>query len=148
MAVRPPLIAQQTFPLNQASAAMARSVLAQTEPRLESERYQRARQLVSEIVTAFVKHSESGVADRTDSVRLRIFADADCVRIEAFDSKLPFRRLIRADEATANLVSIIDGLSDGWGLLSGQRAVLWFELGCAGGDADDYEPTDSEPVEI
>ena len=115
---------QVALPRDVHSAARARRVVADLyETELDSEELDRARLLVSELVTNAVVHGQGAIT-------LRVSLDADRLLAEVIDEGSGFERVIRhtgVEQLEGFGLSIVDAEASRWGVHEGTTHV-WFEL--------------------
>lgn len=90
---------------------------------LDGEELDRAKLLVSELVTNAVRHGEGAIT-------LRLGMDADRLLVEVIDEGSGFERVIRQtglDQLEGFGLSIVDAEASRWGVHEGTTHV-WFEL--------------------
>jgi anti-sigma regulatory factor (Ser/Thr protein kinase) len=109
------------------AASEARAALASLDGRLDPDVLDDIRLLVSELVTNSVRHSE---AER-ELVRLAVMNRGGVVRVEVTDGGAGFRPTARTkaqDEAGGWGLHLVDRLADRWGVETGRRTRVWFEI--------------------
>lgn len=106
------------------SVARARRLVADLcEPALDSEELERAKLLVSELVTNAVLHGQGAI-----TVRMRLGADR--LLVEVIDEGSGFERVIRRtglEQLGGFGLSIVDAEASRWGVHEGTTHV-WFEI--------------------
>ena len=119
------------------SAAAARHAVDQLADRLPEEQLGDVRLLVSELVTNSLRHAELGDDDR---IRLAVAVDETRVRVEVSDPGPGFTAEAEPspDPGDGWGLYLVSTLSDRWGVETGDRTCVWFELDRAGelGDAE------------
>jgi anti-sigma regulatory factor (Ser/Thr protein kinase) len=114
-----------TLPVANGSPAEARHLL-DVRMRLPDDPAQKARLLVSELVTYRLRH---GGLDLDAVIDLTVSRGADRLRVEIHDDGTAYDPPVSADVADGEwALAIIDGLSDGWGMDTGRSTTIWFEL--------------------
>ena len=115
---------QVALPRDTNSAARARRVVADLcETELDADELDRARLLVSELVTNAVLHGQGAIT-------LRVGLDADRRLIEVIDEGSGFERVFRqngVDQLGGWGLSIVDAGASRWGVHEGTTHV-WFEI--------------------
>ena len=109
------------------AAGEARAALAVLDGRIAPEALDDIRLLVSELVTNSVRHAG---AER-ELVRLAVTSRGSTVRVEVSDGGTGFEPRPRSkpqDEAGGWGLHLVDRLSDRWGVETGRRTRVWFEL--------------------
>jgi anti-sigma regulatory factor (Ser/Thr protein kinase) len=109
------------------AAGQARAALAALEGRVDADILDDIRLLVSELVTNSVRHSG---ADR-ELVLLTVMTGGDAVRVEVSDGGRGFRASERStdlDEPGGWGLHLVDQLADRWGVETGRRTRVWFEI--------------------
>jgi anti-sigma regulatory factor (Ser/Thr protein kinase) len=89
--------------------------------------------LVSELVTNSVRHAGLRPDDR---IELRVLVRADRVRVEVEDAGPSFTPRPRRSDDRRDAgwgLYLVERLADRWGVLDGDRAVVWFEIAWAPG---------------
>jgi anti-sigma regulatory factor (Ser/Thr protein kinase) len=92
--------------------------------------------LTSEVVTNAVLHAGTDVT-------VDVARDDDCVRIEVFDGspRMPMPVLVSRDATSGRGLSIVDALSNSWGMESRPGGkVVWFEFPAAVALVPDERP--------
>ena len=109
------------------AAGEARAALTVLEGRIASDALDDIRLLVSELVTNSVRHAG---AER-ELVRLSVLSSGPRVRVEVSDGGEGFQPAARSkahDEVGGWGLHLVDRLSDRWGVETGRRTRVWFEL--------------------
>jgi anti-sigma regulatory factor (Ser/Thr protein kinase) len=109
------------------AAGEARAALAALEGRIDGATLDDIRLLVSELITNSVRHAE---ADR-DLVVLSVTAAGERVRVEVSDGGAGFRPGERSgdlEEPGGWGLHLVDRLADRWGVETGRRTRVWFEI--------------------
>jgi anti-sigma regulatory factor (Ser/Thr protein kinase) len=116
------------------SAPRARRALSALEPLMSGAAFADLRLLVSELVTNSVEHS--GVGPNA-LIQLDIHLSEERVRVEVTDPgpgfdppHMPPRQ--RWDAEYGRGLLIVDALAAAWGVESGERSTVWFELAVPG----------------
>jgi anti-sigma regulatory factor (Ser/Thr protein kinase) len=114
-----------TLPVANGSAAEARHLL-DARMRLPVDPAQKAKLLVSELVTYRLRH---GGLDLDEVIDVTVLRGADRLRVEVHDGGTAYDPPTIPDVAVGEwALAIIDGLSDGWGIDRGRSTTIWFEL--------------------
>jgi anti-sigma regulatory factor (Ser/Thr protein kinase) len=111
------------------AASEARTALSALDGMLDAGALDDIRLLVSELVTNSVRHS--GAAGAT--VRLDVTSFGDTVRVEVSDGGRGFEPRARdkaQDEVGGWGLHLVDNLAARWGVQTGRRTRVWFELDC------------------
>jgi anti-sigma regulatory factor (Ser/Thr protein kinase) len=111
------------------AAGEARAALAALDGRIERGVLDDIRLLVSELVTNSVRHSG---AER-EVVMLAVMTAGGTVRVEVSDAGTGFRpgeRSTDLDEPGGWGLQLVDQLADRWGVETGRRTRVWFEIDC------------------
>ena len=109
------------------AAGEARAALASLEGRIDSQVLDDIRLLVSELVTNSVRHAG---ADR-DLVMLAVMRTDNTTRIEVSDGGTGFKPVARTsalDQPGGWGLHLVDELADRWGVETGRRTRVWFEI--------------------
>jgi signal transduction histidine kinase len=102
---------------------VSRSHLATMRESLEP-RYEEVLLLVSELVTNSVRHSAS------QDIDLKVNADDGRIRVEVSDDGPGFTEESSRGDGLG--LTIVEKISDRWGLTSGERFTVWAELSRSG----------------
>jgi anti-sigma regulatory factor (Ser/Thr protein kinase) len=88
-------------------------------------RFEDARLIISELVTNAVRHGPPATP-----ITIRIEADEDRLRVDVIDHGTGFAPPPQRQEpgAGGNGLVIVDALAERWGVQSGSRTTVWFEL--------------------
>ncbi len=108
------------------AAAEARAALASLEGRVDGEALDDIRLLVSELVTNSVRHSGTH-----QSVGLAVSGRGRTVRVEVSDTGAGFKPVPRGpdrEKVGGWGLHLVDHLSDRWGVDTGRRTRVWFEI--------------------
>jgi transcriptional regulator with XRE-family HTH domain len=117
---------RRELPANTEAARAAREAVAFVAEGIPQQELERARLLVTELVTNSVRHGPTG---RKATVELFVGVGRDLLRIEVADrSPTPARRKPPSDEGGYGL-ALVDAMASRWdaGTQSG-RNITWFEL--------------------
>ena len=117
-------IYQERLPLTFETPRLLRQRVASFAPLL-GDTTGAVQQAVSEIATAFARHSDSH-----DTLEFRLFGGEDRFRVELADS-LPADYLTGASRKGREEFfrqRILDQLTDRWGVLGDGTAIVWFEV--------------------
>ncbi len=109
------------------AAGEARAALSALDGRVDPDALDDIRLLVSELVTNSVRHAG---AER-DLVRLSVLTKGSTVRVEVTDAGRGFAPTARTkaqDEVGGWGLHLVDRLADRWGVETGRRTRVWFEL--------------------
>ena len=109
------------------AAGEARAALTVLDGRIDADALDDIRLLVSELVTNSVRHSG---AER-ELVRLMVTSRGGTVRVEVSDGGRGFQPRARTkaqDEVGGWGLHLVDRLADRWGVETGRRTRVWFEL--------------------
>jgi anti-sigma regulatory factor (Ser/Thr protein kinase) len=109
------------------AAGEARAALASLDGRIEAGVLDDIRLLVSELVTNSVRHAG---AER-ELVRLAVASLGSTVRVEVSDGGTGFEPVVRdkaQDEVGGWGLHLVDSLADRWGVETGRRTRVWFEI--------------------
>jgi anti-sigma regulatory factor (Ser/Thr protein kinase) len=109
------------------AAGEARAALTVLDGRIDAGALDDIRLLVSELVTNSVRHAG---AER-DLVRLAVRSSGRTVRVEVSDGGRGFTPRTRSaphDEVGGWGLHLVDQLADRWGVETGRRTRVWFEL--------------------
>jgi anti-sigma regulatory factor (Ser/Thr protein kinase) len=109
------------------AASQARAALASLEGRIDDEVLDDVRLLVSELVTNSVRHS----AAERELVDLAVTSRGSTVRVEVSDGGPGFAPQARSkprDEVGGWGLHLVDRLADRWGVETGRRTRVWFEI--------------------
>jgi len=109
------------------AAGEARAALASLDGRIDGNVLDDIRLLVSELVTNSVRHA----AAERDLVRLAVSSRGSTVRVEVSDGGTGFEPRARSkpqDEAGGWGLHLVDRLADRWGVETGRRTRVWFEI--------------------
>ena len=110
------------------AASEARAALTVLDGRIDRDVLDDIRLLVSELVTNSVRHSSTAAGA---SVRLTVASRGETVHVEVSDGGIGFEPRTRSkpmDEAGGWGLHLVDRLSDRWGVETGRRTRVWFEL--------------------
>jgi anti-sigma regulatory factor (Ser/Thr protein kinase) len=113
--------------------AGARHSLDELAGRVEEERLEVLRLLVSELVTNCLRHAR---LEREDRVRLRVLVCRTKIRVEVTDPGPGFEQRPGppAEERTSGWgLLIVERLADRWGIDRGEKTRVWAELNCPEG---------------
>jgi hypothetical protein len=114
-----------TLPVAKGSPAEARHLL-DVRMRLPEDPAQKARLLVSELVTYRLRH---GGLDFDEVIDVTVLRGADRLRVEVHDGGTAYDPATVANVADGEwALAIIEGLSDCWGIDRGRTTTIWFEL--------------------
>jgi signal transduction histidine kinase len=111
-----------------AAAAQARAALASLDGHIPGAVLEDIRLLVSELVTNSVRHSGARNGER---LRLDVRSMRDTVRVEVTDPGggfEPRERTKARDEPGGWGLHLVDRIAPRWGVITGRRARVWFEL--------------------
>jgi len=115
------------LPKEPGSAAAARRVLDQLDGHVDREKLETARLLVTEVVTNAVRH-----VAREGQIDLNVALRDDALRVEVLDPGgggfVPRRRGPDSPMDGKWGLHFLEVLSDRWGIDSGHRTRVWFEL--------------------
>jgi anti-sigma regulatory factor (Ser/Thr protein kinase) len=109
------------------AAGQARAALGSLEGRIHDGVLDDIRLLVSELVTNSVRHAR---AER-ELVKLAVMSRGRTVRVEVADGGTGFAPQARSkpqDEAGGWGLHLVDRLADRWGVETGRRTRVWFEI--------------------
>ena len=109
------------------AAGEARAALAALEGRIEPAALDDIRLMVSELVTNSVRHSGT----QREFVLLAVMQLGETVRVEVSDSGTGFEPSVRSkdiDTPGGWGLHLVDRLADRWGVETGRRTRVWFEL--------------------
>ena len=109
------------------AAGEARAALSALDGRIDSNVLDDVRLLVSELVTNSVRHAG---AER-ELVRLMVTSNGTGVRVEVSDGGVGFQPTARSkahDEVGGWGLHLVDRLADRWGVETGRRTRVWFEI--------------------
>ena len=109
------------------AAGQARAALASLQGRIDAGTLADIRLLVSELVTNSVRHSR---AER-ELVRLAVTSRGRTVRVEVSDGGTGFEPRARTkprEEAGGWGLHLVDRLANRWGVETGRRTRVWFEI--------------------
>ena len=110
------------------AASEARAALAALDGRIDRDALDDVRLLVSELVTNSVRHSGVGPGDR---VRLTVASRGDKVRVEVVDPGSGFEprpRTADQEKGSGWGLHLVERLAARWGVESGRRTRVWFEI--------------------
>lgn len=120
---------RERLELGPLAAASARRRLASLEGQLSAQRLQDLRVLVSELVTNSYRHAGLG---SHDEALLTVDVDDRRVRVQVEDPGVGFdARNVRDRSALRESgwgLTIVDRLSDRWGVIEGGTTLVWFEV--------------------
>ncbi|CAN5857661.1 hypothetical protein BH23ACT12_BH23ACT12_21020 [soil metagenome] len=124
-----PLI-DMKLPARPSAASEARQSLSALAEQMSEDTYGDVRLLLTELVTNCVRHS--GLSS-DDALRVGIWSDLNCLRVEVADSGEGFEEVVKpfsADQCGGWGLQIVDRLSDRWGVKrpSGGGSTVWFEI--------------------
>jgi anti-sigma regulatory factor (Ser/Thr protein kinase) len=114
------------LPMEPGSAAAARRVLDQLDGKVDPDKLETARLLVTEVVTNAVRHVK-----RPGDIDLNVALRDDALRIEVVDPGTGFQPQPRGPDSPMDGkwgLHFLDVLSDRWGIDSQGRTRVWFEL--------------------
>jgi anti-sigma regulatory factor (Ser/Thr protein kinase) len=109
------------------AAGEARAALTVLDGRLDRDMLDDIRLLVSELVTNSVRHAGA----RRELVGIAVTRSGGTVRVEVSDGGTGFRPRPRDkahDEVGGWGLHLVDRLTDRWGVDTGRRTRVWFEL--------------------
>ena len=109
------------------AAAEARAALAALEGRIDQAVLDDIRLLVSELVTNSVRHAGA----EHDLVVLAVMRMGDTTRVEVSDGGAGFSPTARSsdlDQPGGWGLHLVDKLADRWGVETGRRTRVWFEI--------------------
>ena len=109
------------------AAGEARAALAALDGRIDGPVLDDVRLLVSELVTNSVRHSGT----ERDLVVLAVMAIGGTVRVEVSDTGNGFKPSARSDdlhEPGGWGLHLVEELADRWGVETGRRTRVWFEI--------------------
>ena len=109
------------------AASEARTALAALDGMIERNALDDVRLLVSELVTNSVRHSGAPGA----KVRLDVVGDDRTVRVEVSDGGRGFEPRARTkahDEVGGWGLHLVERIAARWGVQTGRRTRVWFEL--------------------
>ena len=109
------------------AASEARAALAALDGRIDRGALDDIRLLVSELVTNSVRHSGAAGA----RVALDVASHGDTVRVEVSDGGRGFEPQARTkahDEAGGWGLHLVDRIARRWGVQTGRRTRVWFEI--------------------
>jgi anti-sigma regulatory factor (Ser/Thr protein kinase) len=109
------------------SAAAARRVLDQLHGKIDPDKLETARLLVTEVVTNAVRHVK-----REGQIDLNVALCDDALRVEVLDPGTGFVPRRRGPDSPIDGkwgLHFLEVLSDRWGIESTGRTRVWFELG-------------------
>jgi anti-sigma regulatory factor (Ser/Thr protein kinase) len=110
------------------AASEARAALTALDGRIDRDVLDDIRLLVSELVTNSVRHSGTGGGA---TVRLTVASRGPAVRVEVSDGGIGFEpraRSKRMDEAGGWGLHLVERIADRWGVATGRRTRVWFEI--------------------
>ena len=114
------------LPKTPESAATARRLLDELDGRIDADKLETARLLVTEVVTNAVRHVK-----RDGPINLRVDVRDDALRVEVLDPGQGFVPRRRGPDAPLDGqwgLHFLEILSDRWGIESNDRTRVWFEL--------------------
>ena len=109
------------------AAGEARAALAALDGRVERDILDDVRLLVSELVTNSVRHSGA----QREFVVLAVMQMGETVRVEVSDGGSGFEPSVRSKDIHTPGgwgLHLVDRLADRWGVETGRRTRVWFEL--------------------
>jgi anti-sigma regulatory factor (Ser/Thr protein kinase) len=110
------------------AAFEARAALTALDGRVDRDVLDDIRLLVSELVTNSVRHSATRAGT---SVRLTVASRGRTVRVEVSDGGIGFEPRTRSkpmDEAGGWGLHLVERIATRWGVATGRRTRVWFEI--------------------
>lgn len=125
-------LAFEVAPDARAAAEARHRTVRAARSRIAGDRRMALELLVSEVVTNAVVHGSA-----RDPLRVCVTLDDDAIRVEVANSGagfVPAPRALEPDEVGGWGLYLVERLARAWGVTSGERTKVWFELACGEGD--------------
>ena len=116
------------LPCDPDSVGRARDAVGQLESELSARRMGDLRLLVSEVVTNSIRHAGM---QASDVIRLRFSTSGGSLRVEVADNGKGFEPEPRGPDLSRPGgwgLYLVEQLAERWGVETGARTLVWFEL--------------------